>query len=281
MTEKQVGWRPGYKKFIEDFFQIIDKERNIVDFKLNPIQDKFVTKDSTSKRDVILKARQQGFSSVILALFTVDFLIKPNSRNIIVADEKENAEEMLEKVKFYIQSYEYKMAKKHPGFKVPLKYSSKYELYNEFTKSRYTIGTALKTEFGRSKTITNLHLSEAAFYRNMEKLLAGAMQAVVPNGRTIIETTANGFNYFKKFWDKSVNGETGFNAVFYKGSDFYDKDFLKQKHKELGRSFQQEYPDTPIEAFITSGECFFSGAALEIYKNTQGTPGDYNMMGFL
>ena len=272
-----TGWPSGYKKFIEDYFQIINKDRNIVDFQLNPIQNRFVTTDSTARKDVILKARQQGFSSVILALFTVDFLMKPNSRNIIVADEKENAEEMLEKVKFYIESYEHKMAKKIPGFKVPLKYSSKYELYNEYAKSKYTIGTALKTQFGRSKTITNLHLSEAAFYRDMEKLLAGAMQAVVPDGRTIIETTANGFNYFKSFWDRSINDETGFNGIFYPGSQFYDSEFLGQKKKELGRQFQQEYPETPIEAFITSGECFFSGEALEWFKNNTIAPGKFNI----
>lgn len=266
------GWPAGYKRFIEDFFQIINKDRDIVDFRLNPIQDKFVTEDSTARKDVILKARQQGFSSVILALFTVDFLIKPNSRNIIVADEKENAEEMLEKVKFYIESYEEKNK-----FKVPLKYSSKYELYNEYTKSKYTIGTAIKTQFGRSKTITNLHLSEAAFYRDMENLLAGAMQAVVPDGRTIIETTANGFNYFKNFWDRSVNDETGFKAIFYPGSDFYTEEVLVQKRKELGRKFQQEYPETPIEAFITSGECFFSGEALEWFKNNVKPVGNYNI----
>lgn len=275
------GWKSGYKKFIEDFFQIVDKNRQVVDFKLNKIQDKFVSEDSTGSKDVILKARQQGFSSAILALFTVDFLIKPNSRNIIVADEKENAEEMLDKVKFYIESYEYKMDKQTPGFKVPLKYSSKYELYNEFTKSRYSIGTALKAEFGRSKTITNLHLSEAAFYRDMEKLLSGAMQAVVPNGRTIIETTANGFNYFKNFWDRSTNDETGFKPIFYKASDFYDREFLEQKHKELGRQFQQEYPETPIEAFITSGECYFSGEALEWYKNNIKTPKESFNLSFI
>jgi len=275
--DAQKGFKPGYKKFIEDFFQIIDKEQKIVDFKLNAIQDKFISVDATAKKDLILKARQQGFSSIILAIFTVDFLIKNNTRNIIVCDEKENAEEMLEKVKFYIESYEYKMNEKHPGFKVPLKYSSKYELYNEFTKSRYTIGTALKTQFGRSKTITNLHLSEAAFYRDMEKLLAGAMQAVVPNGRTIIETTANGFNYFKNFWDRSVRGETGFNPVFYKGSEFYSEDILIQKRKELGRQFNQEYPETATEAFITSGECYFDGEALEWLIKNSVKPQNLNM----
>jgi len=265
-------WKPGYKKFIEDNFQIVNKKREIVNFKLNPIQDRFISKDSSSHKDIILKARQQGFSSAILALYTVDFLMKPNTRNVIIADEKENAQELLEKVKFYIESYEYKNQ-----IKIPMKYSSKYELYNESTKSRYSIGTALKAQFGRSKTITNLHLSEAAFYRDLEKLMAGALQAVVPGGRVIIETTANGFNYFKSFWDKSEAGNSGFNAIFYPGSQFYNKEFLKVKKRELGRQFVQEYPETSIEAFITSGQCYFSGEALEFFKNHSISPGEFNL----
>jgi hypothetical protein len=48
--------------------------------------------------DVILKARQQGFSSVILAMFTADFLLKENSRSVIVADIDDNATELLDTV---------------------------------------------------------------------------------------------------------------------------------------------------------------------------------------
>lgn len=267
-----MPWKRGYKQFIENNFQIVNKERKIVNFILNKIQNKYLLEDSSNKRDLILKARQQGFSSLILGLFTVDFLVKPNTRNIIVADEKENAQEMLEKVKFYIESYE-----ASNDLKIPMKYSSKYELYNESNKSRYSIGTALKTQFGRSKTVTNLHLSEASFYRDLEKLMAGAMQAVVPGGKVIIETTANGFNYLKRYWDDTVKDETGFKAIFYPASDFYGEEFLERKRGELGRQFQQEYPENPIEAFITSGECFFSGEALENFKNDIEDPGNYNL----
>lgn len=234
----------GYKRFIEENLELVDKEGKVIPFTLNAIQNKYLLYDSTGN-DVILKARQQGFSSLILALFTADFILKENSRSVIVTDIADNAIELLDRVKFYIKAYEYKNKTT-----VPLKYNSKYELFNEAKNSRYTIGSADNTEFGRSKTITNLHLSEFAFYKNPERLFAGAMQAVVPTGKVIIETTANGDNFFKHFWEECVTGERPFKPNFYKASDFYSEDFLKQKRGQLGRFFPQEYPETPGEAFV-------------------------------
>lgn len=234
----------GYKSFIEDNLSIVSKSNQVVPFILNKIQNKYLLEDYTGK-DVILKARQQGFSSLILALFTTDFLLKDNTRSVIVADITDNAIELLDRVKFYIKSYEDKNQ-----VQVPLKYNSKYELFNEAKNSRYTIGTADNAEFGRSKTITNLHLSEFNFYKDPERLFAGAMQAVIPDGRVIIESTANGFNFGKTFWDECVTGERPFKPNFYKASDFYDQEFLKTKEKELGRFYKQEYPETPNEAFL-------------------------------
>ena len=255
MNEKNLN----YKRLIESRFLIVDKSSHVVPFILNDIQSKFLIQDYTG-RDVIVKARQQGFSSLILALFTADFILKDNQRNVIVADISDNASELLDRVKFFIKSYE--DIKKT---KVPLKYNSKYELFNEATNSRYTIGTADNVDFGRSKTITNLHLSEAAFYNNLEKMFAGALQAVVPTGRVIVETTANGFNYFKTFWEECKRGERSFNPLFYKASDFYDSEFLSIKQKELRSMYQQEYPETDTEAFLTSGEMYFNADALKDY----------------
>ncbi len=83
-----MAFKAGYKQFIEKYFKIVDKNLDNIPFILNKIQDKYLLEDSSGAYDVILKARQQGFSSIILAIFTVDFLLKPNTRNIIVADEK-------------------------------------------------------------------------------------------------------------------------------------------------------------------------------------------------
>lgn len=247
----------NYRAFIEDNFRIIDKESKEVPFTLNPIQKRYIEQDYTGS-DVILKARQQGFSSFILAMFTTDFLLEENSRSVIVADIDDNATELLDRVKAYIRSYE-----EINQVKVPLKYNSKNELYNEAMRSRYTIGTAKNAEFGRSKTITNLHLSEIAFYPDPERLFAGAMQAVPEGGRKIIETTANGFGFFKTFWEQCKTGERPFKPLFYKASDYYSPEFLERKRQELGRLFKQEYPETDIEAFLTSGDLYFDPEALE------------------
>jgi hypothetical protein len=248
----------NYQKFIESRLKIVNKNGEVVPFILNTIQKKY--QERKTGKDIILKARQQGFSSLILGEFTADFLLNDNSYSVVVADNSDNATGLLARVKYFLKSYE-----EITGIKVPLKYNSKYELFNESINSRYIIGTAENTEFGRSKTITNLHFSEAAFYKHFRKLLASALQALTPTGRCVIETTACGFNEFKEFWDESEMNETGFQPLFFKASDFYDADFLSQKEGELKRLFKQEYPETAIEAFLTSGDCYFSNEALEQY----------------
>jgi hypothetical protein len=262
----------NYKAWIEDYLRIVNKDRIEIDFRLNNIQTKFLTQDMTG-RDIILKARQQGFSSLVLAIFTADFLFKRNSYNVVMADNRDNAQGLLKRVKDYLKVY---CHKKKINVTDLLKYNNKYELYNAYQDSTYIIGTAENKEVGRSKTITNLHLSEAAFYPNLGNIIASTVQAVVPKGRIIIETTANGFNEFKDLWDRTVRGETNYKAHFYGASAFYDAKFLETKKQELGRLYKQEYPETPLEAFITSGETFFSKDALEYYMGIVKEPSIIN-----
>lgn len=241
--------------FIEDMLSIIDKNGDNVDFQLNDMQRKFV-EDATG-RDIILKGRQMGFSSFILGAFTKDFIYKENSLSVVIADIADNSQDLLGRVKHYIKSFEEKN-----NTKVPLKYNSKYELQNAYNNARYIIGTAENTEFGRSKTITNLHMSEAAFYKHFRKLHASAGTALTPTGRFVIETTANGFGEFKAFWDESVLGETGFTPHFYTSHGFYPPEYIESERKRLGRLFDQEHPSTPEIAFITSGELYFDNNSL-------------------
>lgn len=248
-----------YRRFIEENFQIVNKELKLIDFKLNSIQIQYLEKDALF-RDIVLKARQFGFSSLIDAVFTVDFIVQENSYSVIVADSDENAEILLARVKLFIDSYNGRNK-----VKVPLKYETKNLLYNPFINSRFSIGTAKNTEFGRSRTISNLHCSEVAFFPDIQNIVAGAGQAVVETGKEIYETTANGFNEFKDFYFSAKNGENGYTALFYKASDFYTPEFLAQKRKQLGRLYPQEYPETDIECFLASGDCYFDTDMLEIY----------------
>lgn len=244
----------NYQAFFRDNFSIINKEGKEVDFILNSIQEQFETVDITADQYLyaVLKARQQGFSSDIEARFACDFLTLENSQSVVIADKSDNAIARLDQVKYFIASYEAKNK-----IKVPLKYNSRQELVNEALNSKYFIGTGENVDFGRSRTIKNLHISEAAFINNFRKLLAGVLQALVPSGFAVIETTANGFNEFKEFWDESVLGQTGFKPLFYAADKFYSEEFLAEKKKQLGRYYVQEYPNTALDAFLTSGDSYF------------------------
>lgn len=258
----------NYRKWIEDSLRIVNKKKQEVDFILNPAQ-RFVLKE-LANRSIILKARQLGASSLALAIFTCDFILEENSYSVVVADIEENAIGFLDRVKRYIEAYQEKKGKK-----VYLKYNSRTELYNEVMNSIFKVGTARNTQFGRSRTITNLLLSEGAYYQDLEAIIASAVQAVVEDGRIILETTANGFNYFKTFWDNA--GAKGFKKIFLNAKLEYDDAFLEAKKRELGRLFNQEYPLTPEEAFLVSGDLFFDREALMWYMANKRDFGGYNL----
>ncbi len=248
-----------YPKAIRENFLILPKgSQSYQPFDLNSIQSRYMSR--WTGRDIILKARQQGFSSLILSIFACDFLLSPNTLSIVLADVASNAQDLLDRVKKYIEEFE-----DLNEIKIPFKYNTRNEIYNNSNDSRYIIGTAENVNFGRSKTINNLHLSEAAYYKDFPGILASAGTAVVPNGKLIIETTANGFNEFKEFWDEANNIGNGYNPMFFKASDFYSAEFLSREKKRLKNKFPQEYPETPLEAFLNSGSLYFNPDSLNYY----------------
>lgn len=267
MSELQETFKfnaQGYIKAIEENFTIIDKDKKEVPFKLNVAQIHFL--ENLTERNVILKARKMGFSSVLLAVACIKFLLGKNERCVSMSFDKNASTKQLERAKHFIKSYE-----RINNVTVPLKYNSKNELVwqgeNEdgtnFTNA-LRIGTAKSAGFGRGDDITFLHLTEVSLAANLEQLLAGAGEAVVRNTIITLETTANGYNEFKTFWDEASAGARNYKALFYSPEWEYDEQFLNRKRLELGRLFDQEFPMTPELAFIASGNLYFDKDSLQI-----------------
>ena len=259
----------SFIKLIPKYFHIVNKNQEVVDFTPNKAQTDFI--ENMSEKNIILKARQLGFSSVILAMLTLRFLFKKNQRCVVVSHETGATQKLMDRVKFYIQSFEQKFK-----IKTPLKYNSRSEMVNEAMNSSFYIGTAGSRAFGRGDTITTLHLSEFAFYTDPESILSGVLQALVPNGLLFIETTSNGFNFFKTLWDEAE--ERGFKKHFYNPTWEYPEEFLTKKRKELGRLFSQEYPFTEEESFLTSGDTYFSKESLKWYNERTKQPISFNLL---
>lgn len=282
--------RINYRKFIEDNFFILDSQTQLpVPFKLNPVQNKYLGvleteyKDMEGIREIILKARQEGFSSFILALFAVDFLVRPYSISICISHRKDSTELLFKKVKFYIESYLQKLSeKKNVPYdtlvKAFFKTDNKGMLENATNSAMFYIGTAGAKVGGRGGSARNIHFSEAAFYQDTELItaqeiiVATAQQVPQGTGMIFIESTANGEgNFYHGEWERSQPDGTGsvYKPRFFGWQEFYTPEWIEEKKKEFPseKLAKQEYPNSPEEAFITSGSPYFDVQILNDMMN--------------
>jgi len=285
-------------KVIQAMFVIANKQAVTVDFHLNKVQRRY-SAECTS-RDIILKARREGFSSYIRAEWLVACLVDRNTRAVILSHDAEATSKHLEVVKFHIRHMK--------GAKPEIGYNSKIEITFPKTDSTYYIGTAGSKSFGRGDTITHLHMSEAAFYPDLKALQASVMQAAAHAKRVVLESTANGFNYFYDLCEKARRGEGEFKLHFYPWFEdeenrrplqpgeklaLWDDDIKLQRQFNLTNEqmkwyitkrrefmvsdsdieglglFKQEYPSTIEEAFISTGATFFQTIPYESLRPEQ------------
>lgn len=263
------------KSFIEDQFMIRAKEEEgelgyIVPFHFNEVQERYYTllmSDYTKldgAREIILKARQQGFSSLILALFTVDFITRPNSVSICISYKSDATKRLFRKVRFYIESYCQKN-----GFRIEdyLSMDTREELQNGTNGAYFYIGTAGSKVGGHGDTATNVHFSEAAFYEDTDKITAkeiieATIQQVPQNhGMIFVESTGSTYGtYYQKQWELAKQQLNNFKPRFFSCEEFYSPDWLAQKAKDYlsEDEFRKDYPRNETEAFLYSGSPYFS-----------------------
>lgn len=290
------------KKYIEKFVKIRDKSGSIIDFKLNEPQQKLYDiikeqkKKGLSVRIIILKARQMGFSTLTESILFKETATKFNINTGIIAHKEEATTNLFNMSKRIYDNLP-------PEMKPSKKSSNAKELIfdnQEGTglKSKIKCMTAGADGVGRSDTFNNLHISELAFWGNSAKeTMLGLMQSVpnLPNTMVIIESTANGYEYFKEIWDKAVKGESAFIPLFVGWQDLEEYQMpytgfkLTSEEEKLKETynlsndqltwrrwcianncggdisqFKQEYPMNPHEAFLLSGASVFDKEKLII-----------------
>lgn len=264
-TAKQTGFKaPNYELFLSDNLKIIDKEKQPVPFFANVAQRALNDYMELHYDILVLKARKMGFSSDALGIAVAKFILGRNEKCVSMSFDQTASEKQLSRAKYYIKSYEDKN-----NVKIPLKYNSKNQMVwegkdpitGEYFQNILQVGSARNTSFGRGDDITFLHLTEVSL-ADVYELMAGVGEACLPSAHKILETTAAGYNTYKKYWDESMIGKTGFACLFFSPLWEYDLPYIVDKLGKLGRLGMQEYPMTPEEAFITSGQGYFENFAL-------------------
>lgn len=281
--------------FASQSLVIRDKQGQLVPFIFNKAQryahDQIeAQRAQTGKvRALILKGRQQGMSTYTAARYYHKTIFVFGTTTFILSHQASTTGALFDIVKRYQE--------KLPAPLQPqLAASNKNQLKFLGRDSEYTVGTAGNEEIGRGFTIKQLHCSEIAKYERTDELETGLFQAVSDMAGTeiILESTANGMGnlFYRKCMDALAGiGEYILIFVPWFWQDEYRKAApegftltteeheLKQTYSldndqiywrrlkiiELGGDqkggkwkFMQEYPMNVMEAFIVSGDPFFS-----------------------
>jgi hypothetical protein len=305
--------RINYKAFIEDNFLIIDKEGKIVPFIFNDTQNYYweLLKREypllQGIRENILKFRQPGFSSLIDAIFTVDFIRAEEGKTpIVFADiyshKDEETKKLFQRVSFFLDSFfnKYKINRK-------LFLEEDTQGYIKGRRnSDITVNTANAKVSGRGGTKQNMHFSEPAFYPNTDilnanDLVLGAEQQVADGiGKIFRESTGNMIgDFFNEEYEFGKLPGSKFKSRFL--GWWLHKEYtmtppagwvMPDKYKKLNREhgagpeqcywhfwkinsakpadrekLAREYPCDDIEAFLQQGKLYFNVEALRYYKD--------------
>lgn len=182
---------PEWRLFSGALYKIMIKgddgeDAMVLPFKPNRAQRRFITR--LWHRNIILKARQLGFTTLIAILWLDHALFNANQRCGIIAQDREAAEAIFrDKVKF---AYENLPPEIRECF--PLARDSATELLFAHNNSSVRVATSM-----RSGTIHRLHISEfgkicAKFPDKAAEVVTGSIPAVPTNGILVIESTAEG-----------------------------------------------------------------------------------------
>lgn len=300
--------------YIQRFLKIIDKRGKLISLVLNEPQLRLyeIIREQWHQgkpvRIIILKARQMGFSTLTAAIIFWMAATACNVRCMLVAHTDEATRNIFAMIRrFYenlppqIRPMQRASNAQELTFDRPTRYKGKAKGLG----SSIRCATAGGEGIGRSFTLKALHLSEFAWWPG-DKLetLSGLLQAVPDEAGTlvVIESTAKGFDEFKKQWDNAVSnqkaGIEGFIPVFFAWHEM--KEYRRRvppgfqrtaEEEQLAETFglcdeqlawrrwciaincggdidkfHQEYPATPDEAFISTGRCAFDKKALVLRR---------------
>ena len=158
----------------------------VLPFKPNRAQKRFIRR--LWHRNLILKARQLGFTTLIAIMWLDHALFNGDQRCGIIAQDREAAEAIFrDKVKFAYANLPEEIRERFP-----LARDSATELLFAHNNSSVRVATSM-----RSGTIHRLHVSEfgkicAKFPDKAQEVVTGSIPAVPTNGILVIESTAEG-----------------------------------------------------------------------------------------
>jgi hypothetical protein len=280
-------WPDKMARLRGGFYRIRDKAGKEIRFRMNADQEKFLLE--RHGLDIVLKARQKGFTTVIQLAMLDDCLFIPNTAAGVIAHNLTDAEA------FFSEKIRYAYDGLPEEFKQIVPATSDTVRSLKFGNgSSIRVGTSL-----RSGTLQRLHVSEygklcAKFPEKAREVKAGAFNTVALGQQITVESTAEGhaghfYEITKEAQDKLKLGAplTPLDFRFHFSPWFTSPEYVLEdevvettamqeyfakleglginltrqqrawyvkKAQQQGEDMKREYPSTPEEAFEASIE---------------------------
>jgi len=294
-------WPDKRARLSDGFYSIKDKDGNIVPFRMNEDQAKFI--EERHGMDIVLKARQKGFTTVIQLDMLDDCLFLPNTGAGVIAHNLDDAKA------FFADKIKFAYDRLPQEFRAVVSSTQDAANSMKFSNgSSIRVGTSL-----RSGTLQRLHVSEygklcAKFPEKAKEVKSGAFNTVQAGQRITVESTAEGqaghfyeltqiaqrkqasgqpltpldFKFhFAPWWtsdEYTLDADVTITAEF---QEYFDKleaedgivlrseqkAWYVKKAEQQGDEMKREYPSTPKEAFEASIEgAYFAREMLRVRK---------------
>ncbi len=283
MSINSKKWR------LNNLYRIVNKKGNSIPFRLNYIQENFI--DNIHNRNLVLKARQTGMSTMAVLMIMDEILFSENLAGGIVSYSLEHAQHIFKKIIGHALDTLPKELKEYVGI---VQRSAREITFNNGSSLR--VDTTLRGGSYPLVLVSEFGKTCARNPQKAEEVITGTLQSVPRDGQIIIESTAEGNEgfYAEMIMEASRRGNENISELEYKLffyswleepdyvlhekvnydvslTDYFNKiekeinrkisqpqrNWYAVQSKLLGDKIRQEFPSTVSESFLTSSDAFY------------------------
>jgi hypothetical protein len=255
---QEAEWRKCVKNesyFLRKYWNIAHPAHGRILFDLRDAQSFALNHWDNNRYSLTLKARQIGWTTLVAAhQFWLAFF--HDDQNIIDLSRTERESVLLlRKTKYGFKHMPEWLVDRGPESLV------EHQQKMAFSNGSQITSMPSASDPARGESATLVVVDEWAFLPNPEEAWASIEPVADVGGRIIGLSTANGSgNFFHTLWTGAATGNNNFKSMFFPWSASEDRDeawYEGKKQSMLSWQLAQEYPTSPEEAFVRSGNPVF------------------------
>ena len=256
--KQEAEWRKCVRNeqyFLENYWHIAHPAQGRILFDLRSAQEEALQHWRDHRYSLTLKARQIGWSTLVAAhQFWLAFF-HPDQNIIDLSRTEREAVLLLRKTKYGFKHLPDWMLERGPASLVEHQQRMGFDNGSQITSMPSASDPA------RGESASLIVVDEWAFLPNPEEAWASIEPVADIGGRIIGLSTANGSgNFYHQLWVGATTGANKFAPMFFPWSATEDRGdawYQEKIESMLPWQLAQEYPTTPEEAFVKSGNPVF------------------------